>query len=177
MWISTGRCPSRMGRRPATGMSTPATTSTIPARISARPSGILLQYRDLAESRLQRGIQPLVDLVCASIEGGIGGARLLAIHLADGGAANLLHRTVGARSGQRQQGRAIGRAFLGFQPDHAPIEYVRQQAAPEGALRAAAGSAHGVDGDAQTLDDVQAIALAVGDALDHGADEIGAGVA
>ena len=47
---------------------------------------------------------------------------------------------------------------------------------PERALRAAAGGAHRVHRARPGLDDIQAIALAVGDAFDHRADQVGARV-
>src|SRR5215471_1041405 len=40
MSISPGRCPSRIGRRPATDTRTPIATRTNPATINVRPSGI-----------------------------------------------------------------------------------------------------------------------------------------
>src|SRR5205807_7895564 len=87
------------------------------------------------------------------------------------------YRGILARARQREQGGAIRGAFLRLERDHPLAENAREQLAPKGTLRAPARRAHRIHAYAETLDDVEAIALAIGDAFDDGADEVGACVA
>src|SRR5579884_533533 len=96
---------------------------------------------------------------------------------ADDGGADFGNAGVFAGTGHREERGSVSRAFLGSEGYGGAGENIGEHLKPEGAFRAAARDADGIDADAEGFDDIETVLLAVGDAFDQGPDQVCAAMA
>src|SRR5579862_6503473 len=144
-----------------------------PYRLNGVPLRQGHPFIDVAE----RGIQRAIGLMRLRVQSGLARARRKGFALLNHGAADFGNARVFAGPHRRQQRGSVSRTLLRFETRYTFAENVGQDLPPEETARAAAGSSNRRHRHAETFNDVEAILLAVRNALDRRANKIRAGVA